>query len=179
MPIPNFDIYLKLTGFQGEVTARGHRDEIEVLSYEQGIAVPAPTGGPGGAGGAGRATFSPVRFRKPLDRATPPLMVACASGQHIQEARFAFVRVGGNPMEFYRVTLTDVVITGITQIAGDGAQYPLSFRALDSGNAARGILEEIALGYGTITWEYWRPTATGQVGPPVKTGWDVAANQRV
>lgn len=179
MAVPNFNIYLKLTGFQGEVTARGHRDEIEVLSYEQGIVLPAPATGPGGGAGSGKATFSAVRFRKPLDRATPPLMVACASGQHIQEARFAFVSVAASAMEFYRVTLTDVVITGINQIAGDGAQYPLSFGALDSGSAARGILEEIALSYATITWEYWRPTATGQAGAPVKGGWDLVANRKL
>src|SRR5262245_64311088 len=113
MTIQNFDIYLMLTGFQGEVTAQDHRDEIEVLSYGQGIALPAPSGTSTGRG-AGRATFAPVTFRKPLDRATPLLMVACASGQRIPEARFAFVSAAGG-VEFYRVTLRDVVITGITQ----------------------------------------------------------------
>jgi type VI secretion system secreted protein Hcp len=178
--MPQFDIYLKLAGFKGEVTASNYRDDIAVLSYQQGIVNPTQPGAGGGGGAGGRPTFSDVRFRKPLDRSTPRLMVACASGQHVAQARFAFVRVSsGAPNEFYRVTLTNVVITGINQIAGDGTQYPLSFNALDAGSDTGGILEEISLSYVKIVWEYVPTDEHGQPQAPIKGGWDLASNSEI
>jgi type VI secretion system secreted protein Hcp len=179
MAIPPFDIFLKLAGFAGEVTAQKYKDEIEVLSYEQGIDNPL-VHGIGGGVASGRATFSDVRFRKPLDRSTPLLMVACASGQRIADARFAFVRASsGGQQEFCRVTLTDVVITALTQTAGDDAQYPLSFDALDTGASAHGILDILSLAYSTIVWEYTPISKSGKAEPLVTTGWDRASNAKL
>src|SRR5689334_21270375 len=104
-----FDIFLKLDGIDGESTTKGHDKEIEVLSYDQSIDLTVVSSG-GGGGGAGKSTFSGVRLRKLLDTASIPIALACASGLHIQSARFAFRRPSP-PVDFYVVTLEDVVVT--------------------------------------------------------------------
>jgi hypothetical protein len=48
-------------------------------------------------------------------------------------------------LDFYKVTLEDVLITHIAQRAGVGAQYPLSFEALNSGAPSDGFLDEVTL----------------------------------
>lgn len=46
------DMFLKLDGIQGESTADGHKDEIDLLSYTWGESQPAVSGiGSGVAGG--------------------------------------------------------------------------------------------------------------------------------
>jgi len=172
------DILLKLDGIDGESVIKGHEKEIDVLSYEQGIDVAVIHSGGGGGSAAGRATFTPVRFRKNVDAASIPMLLACASGQHIAEARFTFRR-GAGGFEFYKVTLEDVLIAHMAQRAGTGAQYPLSFGALDTGAASDGFLDEVALDYRKIRWEYKKQSPGGGGGGTVTGGWDVGANQKL
>jgi len=100
-----FDIYLKLDGIDGESTVKGHEKEIVVVSYEQGIDAPTVPPGGGGGGAAGKAVFSGVRFRKPLDKASIPIFLACASRKHIKSARFTFRRAA-TAVDFYKVPST-------------------------------------------------------------------------
>ena len=176
MPNPLKDVFLKLDGIDGESTVKGHEKEIDVFSYEQGIDLMVIHGG-GGGSTAGRANFAPVRFRKNVDAASVPMLLACASGEHLREARFTFRR-GGMGFEFYKVTLEDVLITHILQCAGTGAQYPLSFAALDAGVASDGFLDEVTLDYQRVRWEYRMQNPKGGVGATIKGGWDVAANRK-
>jgi type VI protein secretion system component Hcp len=55
-----FDIFLKLDGISGDSTAKGHKKEIKVFSYDQSIDSTVPSAG-GSGGGAGKSTFSGVR----------------------------------------------------------------------------------------------------------------------
>jgi type VI secretion system secreted protein Hcp len=169
------EIFLKLDGIEGESTVRGHEKETIVLSYEEGIEHLPLAGGGGGA--AGRSSFSGVRFRKPLDMGSIPLLLACASGTHIRDARFTFRRPGGTALDFYKVTLDDVLVTRLVQRAGNGAQYPLSFDDLAMGADTGGRLEEATLTCARIHWEYQPIRMDGTLGPAVKGGWDLLANR--
>src|SRR6266545_2260106 len=79
MPAGTLEIFVKLDGIDGESTVRGHENETIVLSYEQSIDHPAPPLVGGGAA-AGRPAFSGVRLRKPVDKGSIPLLLACAAG---------------------------------------------------------------------------------------------------
>jgi type VI secretion system secreted protein Hcp len=170
-----FDVFLKLDGIDGESTTKGHEKEIEVVSYDQSIDSTIPTGG-GAGGGAGKATLSGVRFRKQLDTASMPIALACASGLHIASARFAFRRA---PLDFYVVTLEDVVVTHAGQCATTDTQSPLRFETLAKSPAGAALLEEVTLHFGKIRWEY-RPIGPKGTGlPPITGGWDVKANRKL
>src|SRR5262252_3141735 len=93
-------------------------------------------------------------------------------------ARFAFRRTGTG-LDFYLVTLADVLVTHIVQRAGAGAQYPLSFDTLTLGADTTGFLDEVTLSYSKIQWEYHPVTATGAPGLVVKGGWDLRLNQQI
>lgn len=171
-----FDVFLKLDGIDGESTTKGHEKEIEVVSYDQSIDSTVPSGGGGGGGGAGKATFSGVRIRKLLDTASIPIALACASGLHIQSARFAFRRA---PLDFYVVALEDVVVTHAGQCATTGIQSPLAFETLAKSPGGAALLEEVTLHFARIRWEY-RPIGPKGTGlPPIIGGWDVKANRKL
>lgn len=176
MPGLNLDIFLNLDGIAGESTVKGHESEITVLSYEQAVDVAIIHSGSGSGAAAGKATFSSVLFRKNVDAASIPMLLACAAGRHINEARFTFRRAGN--FDFYKVTLESVLITHIAQRAGTGAQYPLSFEMLNSGASNDGFLDEVTLNYSRIRWEYRAHPSHGGIGPPTAAGgWDVIANK--
>jgi type VI secretion system secreted protein Hcp len=161
----SFDIFLKLDGVSGESTTKGHEKEIEVVSYDQSIDATVPSGG-GGGGGAGKATFSAVRFRKLLDTASIPIALACASGLHITTARFSFRRAG-TTADFYIVTPEDIVVTHAGQCAATGAQFPLAFETLAKSASSTALLEEVALHFATIHWEYRPRGPKGTPLPPI------------
>jgi type VI secretion system secreted protein Hcp len=106
------------------------------------------------------------------------MLLACASGKHIAEARFTF-RWGAAGFEFYKITLEEVLITHMFQRGGTGGQYPLSFDALNSGAASDGFLDEVTLDYARIRWEYSMQSVSGTPAGAIKGGWDVAANKKV
>jgi type VI secretion system secreted protein Hcp len=173
----DLQIFLRLAGIDGESTVEGHEKEIAVLSYDQSLDAQVVHSG-GGGSGAGKTQFSGVRLRKSVDAASIPLLLACASGQHVADARFTFRRgVGG--FEFYEVTLEDVLVTHVRQCAGTGAQYPLSFEALDAGAASDGFLDEVTLDYQRIRWVYRPQRADGSAGTAVTGGWDVARGRKL
>src|SRR5262249_17510618 len=120
----------------------------------------------------------PVRFRKNVDVASIPMLLACAQGKAIKDAVFTFTR-GASGFEFYKVTLNHVLITHMYQRAGTGEQYPLTFTALDAVATDNGFLDEVTLDYGQIRWEYRTQKPTGAIGTTVKGGWDVAANKKL
>src|SRR5262252_126936 len=101
MPNPLANIYLKLDGIDGESAAKNHKKEIDVFSYEQGIDQSVLHSGSGGASAVGKAKYSPVRFRKDVDVASIPMLLACAQGKAIKDAVFTFTR-GASGFEFYK-----------------------------------------------------------------------------
>ena len=170
------EIVLKLDGIEGESTAEGHAGETVVLSYQQAIDLQTgPVGG--GGGGSGKASFAGVRFRKPVDKGSVLLLLACASGLHVKDARFTFRRASS--LDFYSVTLEDVLVAHIAQQAGTGEQYPLSFEALTAGADSAGLLEEVTLEFARILWEYQPIDPDGTPGPPVRSGWDLKLNKKI
>jgi type VI secretion system secreted protein Hcp len=174
-----FDILLKLDRIEGESTTKGHDKEIEVLSYDQSIDMALYREGSGGGAGAGKSTFSAVRIRKLLDNASIPIALACASGLHIASARIAFRRPSP-PLDFYVVTLEDVLVTHVGQCASTEVQAPLKFETLGkSPTGPAALLEEVTLNFGTIRWEYRRIGPKGNAVSPITGGWDVNGNRKL
>lgn len=103
------DYYLRLDGVDGESADSRHMNEIQILSYSWGMNQTSSIGGSGG--GTGKASFSDMTFTTQLSKASPMLMLACASGQHVKMATFTAHRPGGDTNQFFKVVLTDVLVT--------------------------------------------------------------------
>ena len=83
-------VFLKLDGIEGESRDARHAKEIDVTSWSLGVTNAGSGhggGGGGGGGGAGRATFTDLSVSKLVDRASPALMLAVASGRHVRSGR--------------------------------------------------------------------------------------------
>jgi type VI secretion system secreted protein Hcp len=169
------EIFLKLDGIEGESADKQHPKEIDVLSFGDGLS--QATAGAAGAS-VGRVTFASVHFRKAVDKASVPLLLACAGGKVLKDALFSFRRTG-TPSEFYKVKLSDVLVTAVAQTAGVGEQYPLTFKALEIGGDRAGILDDVTLDYGKIEWEYRPLNPTGAPAVPIKGGWDFKKNIKI
>ena len=77
------DCFLKIDGIQGESTDAKHKGEIMVLcwSWSETQAM-----SPAAAGGTSKVSMQDFHFSKAVDTASPKLMLACPSGQHIKDA---------------------------------------------------------------------------------------------
>ena len=156
------DIYLKLDGIPGDSAANRHAGEIVVLSYRTDIEAHLASGA-GGGGGAGKAEFSGIQFRKRLDKASVPLLLACASGRHIANGRFTFSRASADSTAFYTVTLEDVFVSHISQAVGGSESEPTE--------------EEVTLQCRRIHWAFSSQNPDGSQAPPISGGWDLGTNE--
>ena len=114
------DIFAKIGDIKGESLDSKHKDEIEVLSFSWGVTNGASIGGGGGAG-AGKATFQDLTIVHTIDKASPLLMKACATGEHLKEATITHRKAGKGQQEFLIVKMNDVLITGVVHGGAGGS----------------------------------------------------------
>jgi type VI secretion system secreted protein Hcp len=154
------DYFLKIDGIPGESTDAKHKGEIDVGAWSWGEAV-VPSGS-GGGGGAGKVVIQDLSFTSRFSKASPQLMLACASGKHIKTASLVARRAGKGQAEFLTITLRNVVVSSYQTAAGGG----------DEG----GPLDSISLDFAQIQVQYRETKPDGTLGPAVKFGWDVKKN---
>ena len=106
------DIFAKIGDIKGESLDSKHKDEIEVLSWSWGVSQ-SGTLSHGGGGGAGKATFHDFSFTHHVDKASPVLMKACATGQHLKEATITVRKAGKGQQEFLIIKMNDVIVTSV------------------------------------------------------------------
>jgi type VI secretion system secreted protein Hcp len=109
-----FDSFLKIKDIPGDAVAKGHKDEIEVLSYSWGITnATDPTGG-GGGGGVGKVVLSDFHFVKKVDKASPLLFTSVCSGERFPDVLFT-VEEGASgknkAQSFLKLKLSEVFIS--------------------------------------------------------------------
>ena len=156
------DAFLKIDGVGGESADSKHKGEIEVVAWSWGEAqTPSPPGG--GGGGAGKVQMQDFRYTALTSTASPRLLLACASGEHLKHAVLTCRRPGKTPIDFLTLTMTDVRIASfhLGRVAGEQ------------------VFDEATLAYSRIEVEYRTQKPDGSAGPPVKAGWDLKKNQQV
>ena len=76
----------------------------------------------GGGGGEGKASFHDFNFTHHIDKASPVLMKACATGEHIKDATITVRKAGKGQQEFLIIKMTDVIVTSVADSGvGDDA----------------------------------------------------------
>jgi type VI secretion system secreted protein Hcp len=158
------DYLLKLDGIKGESTDAKHKDEIEIESFSWGCTQPG-TFSSGGGGGAGKVSFQDIHFTTRVSVASPNLMVACASGQHIKVATLTVRKAGKDQQEYYIVKLSDNLVSSYQSAGSEGS------------NALP--VDQFSLNFAKIEFEYKSQKPDGTLGAPVKGGWDLKANKKV
>lgn len=160
-----FDMFLKLDGIEGESADSKHKAEIEIESFSLGLSN-SGSGAPGGGGGAGRPSFQDLSFTTAVSKASPRLFLACASGEHIPRGLLTVRKPGGQQLEFYKVTLNDVLVSSYKQDASPAAEAGVP-------------VDQVSLDFAKIQIEYRAQKPDGSLDAPVKAGWDVRANTKL
>src|SRR5215210_7453358 len=106
-------IFAKIGTIKGESRDTKHKDEVEVLSWSWGVSQTGTTA-PGGGGGKGKASFHDFNFTHHLDKASPVLMKACVTGEHIKQATITVRKAGKGQHDYLIVTMTDVLVTSVS-----------------------------------------------------------------
>src|SRR4051794_22412110 len=78
--------FLKLDGVEGESTVTRHAGELEVDSFSWSESSSAGALATGGGLGAGKVVKQEFRWAMKASKASPKLMLACATGQHLKSA---------------------------------------------------------------------------------------------
>ncbi|HMF55829.1 MAG TPA: type VI secretion system tube protein Hcp [Pyrinomonadaceae bacterium] len=154
------DMFLKLDGVKGESADNKHKDEIHIESFSWGMNQMG-THGAGGGGGAGKVSVHDISVTKLLDKSSPTLMLFCCNGKHIKEGLITVRKAGENPVEYLKIKLTDILISGV-QEAGHGSAL---------------LSENLTLNFAKFRVEYQMQGSDGKPqGGPESMGWDVKAN---
>jgi type VI secretion system secreted protein Hcp len=126
------DIFVKLGDIKGESTDSKHKDEIDILSWSWGVVGPIRNSAkqPQQPVGPGQpACAQDISIVKSVDRASPVLFAKAAAGVPIPTATFSVRKSGEDPQDFLVITLSDVLVTSVSQggAAGGGPTESVSF----------------------------------------------------
>ncbi|KWC98498.1 Hcp1 family type VI secretion system effector [Burkholderia ubonensis] len=156
------DIFLKIDGINGESLDDKHKDEIEVLNWDWEIEQES-TMHSGSGGGAGKASVRDLTFEHAIDRASPNLMKYALTGKHVDQAVLVMRKAGGNPLEYLKVTMSDVIVTRV--------------RPSGSRTDTERSRETVSLSFARVKQEYVVQNAQGGSGGAVTTSFDIKGNK--
>src|SRR5260370_27716202 len=113
------DYFLKLEGIQGESKDSKHQDEIEIGSFSFGATQSGSFSAMGG-GGSGKVSMQDFHFTIPTQKASPKLLLACATGNHIPKAILTCRKAGKEQQEFIKYTFTDLLVSSFQTGGSNG-----------------------------------------------------------
>jgi type VI secretion system secreted protein Hcp len=157
------DIFLKIDGIKGESQDSKHKDEIEIASYSFGENQTG-TFASGAGGGAGKVSMQDFHFTTHVNKASPSLFFACASGSHIKEGLLTVRKAGGDQQEYLKIKLTDILVSSYQAGASHGSEVPT---------------DQFSLNFSKIEFSYAPQNAKGQLEAALTSGWNLKENKKI
>lgn len=154
------DMFLKLKGIDGESKDKKHGKEIDILSWSFGMSN-AGYGHVGGGSGAGKVNVNDISVIKYVDKSSPNLMQYCCKGSHIDEGLITVRKAGGEPVEYVKIKLTEVLITSVQCSAH---------------NTEDRLTESVTLNFSKFEYVYTEQDEKGKAAGSIPITWDIAAN---
>jgi len=152
------DYFLKIENIPGESHDHKHKDEIDLLSFSWGSTQTGTHAG-GGGGGGGKVSFQDFHFVMKANKASPKLLLACATGDHITKATLTCRKAGKEQQEFLKIDFYDLLVS--------------SFQTGGSSSGDEIPLDQISLNYAKMEYTYRMQQADGTLAGPVKAGYDL------
>ena len=156
------DIFAKIGDIKGESPDDKHKGEIELLSWSWGV-TQSGTMAHGGGGGEGKANFNDFNFTHHIDKASPVLMKACATGEHLRDATVTVRRAGAGQADHLIITMTDLVVTSVSMTVG-----------VEGDTTA----ESVVLAFAKVDLEYKPQKPGGSLEAGVHFTYDVKAHKQ-
>jgi type VI secretion system secreted protein Hcp len=156
------DYFIKFDGIKGESADAKHKDEIDVESWSWGE-THAGRAASGSGGGAGKVSMQDFQFVMRQNRASPGLMKACATGEHIKEATLSARKAGKGQQEYLTFKFHDVLVS--------------SFQTGGSESASVNPTDQVSFNFSKVEMEYKPQKSDGSLGPAVHFKYDLKANK--
>jgi type VI secretion system secreted protein Hcp len=157
------DYFLDIEGIEGESQDDKHKAKIDVENWSWGE-TQAGTFGGGGGGGGGKVNMQDFQFVMKVNKASPKLMLACATGEHLKGATLICRKAGGEQQEYISIKFTDILISSYQTGGSAGDMIPV---------------DQVSFNFAKIEYEYKPQKPDGSLDSPVKVGYDLKANKKV
>jgi len=157
------DMFLNIDGVEGEAQDASHTGEIDVIAFSWGLTQSGSAQIAGG-GGAGKVNVQDMSITKYLDTASTVLMQKCCSGKHFPSAILTCRKAGDTPVEFFKVTMEEVLVTSVSEGGGGGEDRQT---------------ENISLNFAKVKVEYTPQEADGAAGAASELGWNILTNEEM
>jgi type VI secretion system secreted protein Hcp len=156
------DYFIKFDGIKGESTDAKHKDEIDIESWSWGATREGTPRSRGGAG-AGKVSMQDFHFVMNLNKASPALMKACATGQHIKMATLTARKAGKGQQDYLTFKFHDVLVSSYqTGGSEQGDVVPI---------------DQVSFNFAKIEVSYKQQKADGTLGPGAEFRYDLKANK--
>ncbi len=154
------DMFLKLDGIDGESADAKHKNELDILSWSWGLtqsgSMHRTTGG-----GIGKVSVGDISISRLVDKASPELLKRVCTGNPVSSATLFVRKAGGNALEYYKIELTDVLISSYNL----GAHHA----------GTTEVEEHITLNFAKFHTTYTPQNKDGSKGGAVEVTYDIAA----
>jgi type VI secretion system secreted protein Hcp len=151
------DYFLKIDGIEGESADSKHKGEIQLESWSWGSTQEGHHVA-GGGGGAGKVVMQDFHFVMKVNKSSPKLFDACATGAHIPKAVLVCRKAGKQQQEFLTVVFKDILVS-----------------SYQTGGSANDVIpvDQISLNFADIEFDYKEQKADGSLGASVKKGYNL------
>ena len=155
------DYFLKLEEIPGESLDATHKGEIDVLGWGWGERQEATMAFGGGGGGAGKVQMKDFQFTMRVNKASPKLMLACATGQHIKQAVLTCRKAGKQQQEYLKISFIDLLVSAYD--TGSAHEHEAGTLPVDA----------ISLNFAKIQFDYREQRPDGTLGGTTMAAYDL------
>jgi type VI secretion system secreted protein Hcp len=126
--------FLKLDGIVGGATEKDHKNEIPIGGFSVSAQGTSPSAASGA--GAGKVSIQSFSITKTLDKSSPLLFQAAATGQHFKEAVLSFThKASGKEQTYLKFDFQNVLISSVQDGSSGGGtpqeQVTFSFQKVE------------------------------------------------
>lgn len=156
------DYFLKIDGIDGESPDDKHKNEIQLESWSFSERQ-SGSAGYGGGHGAGKVQMQDFHFTMKVNKASPKLFLACATGEHIKKAVLTCRKAGKEQQEYLSWTFSDLLISSY-QTGGTGASDVIP-------------TDQISFNFTKVEVQYKEQKPDGTLAGAIKAAYDVKAQK--
>jgi len=157
------DYFLKIDGLPGESTDVKHKGELDLESFSWGETQTGSAGHGSGAG-AGKVMPQDFVFVKRLDKSSPVLFIACATGMHYKTVVLTARKAGAGQQEYLQIKMEDCMVSSYQTSGGGGGGT---------------VMDQVSLNFAKLEMIYKEQKPDGSLGGETKQKYDFAANKKI
>jgi type VI secretion system secreted protein Hcp len=159
-----FDTYLKISSpdVNGEATATGYEQWIEIYSFSWGASNPTTVGSGSSGLSAGKVSISSFNVMKKTETSSPSLFAACTAGQHYATAEVDMRKAtgtSGQQQVFLKYTFTDVMVESVQWSGSTGGDDTPT--------------ESVSFAFGKVQVDYFKQADDGSMANAGSASWDL------